>query len=224
MQPAKSTSSSGAQSGCLVVIGAVFILASCGGLAIASPALTGALSTGSFNPASLLSGENIGALIGGGIFALAFLVVGLVMVGIGVRVLLARARVSRPEVTLSNQSPRVGEVVGLSYRQTFRTGTDVQGIRFQLVLRETATYRRGTNTVTVRHNNVLQEYQLAGRHFASGEGFQDQRQFRVMGMHSFAASHNKLDWMIHVQVDMAGWPAYEEDYPLQVPAELTAPG
>ena len=134
--------------------------------------------------------------------------------------LLARARLTRPEVALSTQTPRVGEVVSLSYRQNFKAATDVQGIRFQMVLREKATYRRGTDTVTVTHDNVAQEYQIAGRHFAAGEGFQDQRQFRVLGMHSFNASNNKLDWLIHVQVEMAGWPAFVEEYPLQVAPEL----
>ena len=39
-------------------------------------------------------------------------------------------------------------------------------------------------------------------------------------MHSFKANHNELVWLIHVQVEMAGWPAYEEEYPLQVAPEL----
>ena len=215
MQPVKRTST-GAQYGCLVFIGLLFTLASCGGLAIASPVIL----QGDFSPSALLSAGNIGSLIGGGIFTLAFLLVGLVMLGYGGRGLLARARVSRPEVALSTQTPRVGEVVTLTYRQTFRTGTDVQGIRFQLILRERATYRRGTDTVTALHDNIVQEYQLPGRRFDAGQGFQDQRQFQVQGMHTFSASHNKLDWLIHVQVEMAGWPAYTEEYPLQVPPEF----
>lgn len=215
MQPVRRTSFGG-QYGCLVVLGLIFTLASCGGLAIASPVFI----KGDFSPAGLLSAGNIGQLIGGGLFTLAFLLAGLLMLGIGGRGLLARARVTRPEVTLSTQSPRVGEVVTLSYRQTFRTGTDVQGIRFQLILRESATYRRGTDTVTVRYDNLVQEYTLPVRHFDSGEGFQDQRQFQPQGMHTFSVSNNKLAWLIHVQVEMAGWPAYTEEYPLQVAPEL----
>jgi hypothetical protein len=215
MQPVKR-SSSGAQYIFLAFLGLIFTLASCGGLAIASPVFI----QGNFSPAALLSAGNIGALIGGGIFTLAFLAVGLVMLGYGVRGLLARARVTRPEVALSTQTPRVGEGVTLTYRQTFRAGTDVQGIRFQLILRERATYRRGTDTVTVQHDNIVQEYQLPGRRFDAGQGFQDQRQFQVQGMHTFLASNNKLQWLIHVQVEMAGWPAYTEEYPLQVPPEF----
>jgi hypothetical protein len=214
MQPVKR-SSSGFQSGCLAAVGALFVLVSCAGALFVVPGLRG-----DYSLANIISPSNIGGLIGGGIFGLAFFVVGAVMMVAGVRVLMARARVTAPEVTLSTQSPRVGDVVTLSYRQTFRAATDVQGIRFQLILRERATYRRGTDTVTVRHDNLAQEYQIASRRFAAGEGFQDQRQFQVQGMHSFKASHNELLWLIHVQVEMAGWPAFEEDYPLQVSSEL----
>ena len=214
MQPVKRSSTT--SSSCLLVtVGLIFILASCGGLLFIVPELKG-----NYTLANLLSGANIGGLIGGVVFGLAFFVVGAIMLGVGARVLVARTRVTKPEVTLSTQSPRVGEVVTLSYKQNFRSATDVQGIRFQLLLRERATYRRGTDTVTVRHDNVAQEYTLPGRRFTSGEGFQDQRQFQVRGMHSFSASHNELIWLIHVQVEMAGWPAYEEEYPLQVAPEL----
>jgi len=213
MQPVKR--SSGGQTGCLAFLGALFILLSCLGFLFFLPEMGG-----NYTLANLLSGQVIGGLIGGVIFGLAFFVVGAVIFLIGVRVLLARARVTRPEVALSTQTPRVGESVSLSYKQNFKSATEVQGIRFQLLLREKATYRRGTDTVTVTHDNVVQEYQIAGRHFASGEGFQDQRQFQPQGMHSFSASHNKLNWLIHVQVEMAGWPAFVEEYPLQVPPEL----
>jgi hypothetical protein len=210
MQPVKRSSTT--SSSCLFVfLGVVFVLTSCAGLAFFVPGLKG-----NYTLANLLSGSNIGGLIGGAVFGLAFLVVGAVMLVAGARVFVARTRVTAPEVTLSTQSPQVGDVVTLSYKQNFRSGTDVQGIRFQLLLRERATYRRGTDTITVRHDNVAQEYQLPGRRFNSGEGFQDQRQFKVQGMHSFKANHNELTWLIHVQVEMAGWPAYEEEYPLQV--------
>ena len=215
MQPVKR--SSGGQSGCLAFLGALFVLLSCLGLLFFVPEMQG-----NYTLANLLSSRVIGGLIGGVLFGLAFFVVGAVMLTIGVRVLLARARVTRPEVALSTQAPRVGEVVSLSYKQNFKSATDVQGIRFQLLLREKATYRRGTDTVTVTHDNVAQEYQIAGRRFEAGEGFQDQRQFQPLGMHSFSASNNKLDWLIHVQVEMAGWPAFIEEYPLQVSSELAS--
>jgi hypothetical protein len=186
MQPVKR--SSGGQSGCLAYLGALFILLACLGFLFFVP-----LMGGNFTLANLLSSQVIGGLIGGGLFGFAFFVVGAIMMVIGVRVLLARARLTRPEVALSTQTPRVGEVVSLSYKQNFKSATDVQGIRFQMVLREKAIYRRGTDTFTVTHDNVAQEYQIAGRHFDAGEGIQDQRQFRVLGMHSFNASNNKLD-------------------------------
>ena len=216
MQPVKR-SSTGFQSGCLAAVGLIFVLASCAGLAFFVPGLHG-----NYTVANLIAPENIGGVIGGSIFGLAFFIVGAVMMASGVFTLMARARVTRPEVALSTQAPRVGEVVTLSYQQNFRTATEVKGIRFQLILREKATYRRGTDTVTVTHDNVAQEFQVDGRRFEAGEGFQDRREFRPLGMHTFNASNNKLDWLIHVQVEMAGWPAFVEEYPLQVAPELAS--
>jgi len=214
MQPVKRSSTTG--SSCLLVfVGVIFVLTSCAGALFVVPGLKG-----NYTVANLLSGSNIGGLIGGALFGLSFFVVGIIMLAIGSRVFLARTRLAPPEVTLSTQTPRVGDVVTLSYKQNFRSATDVQLIRFQLLLRERATYRRGTDTITVRHDNVAQEFQLPARRFGSGEGFQDQHQFQVQGMHSFKANHNELIWLIQVRVEMPGWPAYEEEYPLQVAPEL----
>src|SRR5258706_2428931 len=163
MQPVKRSSTT--SSSCLLVaMGLIFVLTSCAGLLFFVPGLKG-----NYTVANLLSGSNLGGLIGGAVFGLAFFVVGAILLGIGARVLVARTRVTRPEVSLSTQSPRVGEVVTLSYKQNFRSATDVQGIRFQLLLRERATYRRGTDTVTFRHANLAQEYQLPGRRCNAGQ-------------------------------------------------------
>ncbi len=62
---------------------------------------------------------------GGGLFTLFFVGWGVSTFIQGGRSLLTRARVDAPEATLSNNSPRVGEAVTFSHRQTFRASTDV---------------------------------------------------------------------------------------------------
>jgi hypothetical protein len=99
----------------LVLFGLIFTLASCGGVLIAAPAF----QRDGFDPAALLAPGNIGLLVGGGIFTPSFLVVGLVMVVLCGRALLARPRVTRPEIPLSILTPRVSEVVTLSFQQSF---------------------------------------------------------------------------------------------------------
>ena len=73
MQPVKRSSTTA--SSCLIsFIGIVFILTSCGGLLFFVPELKG-----NYTVANLLSGANLGGLIGGAVFGLAFFVVGAIM-------------------------------------------------------------------------------------------------------------------------------------------------
>lgn len=152
--------------------------------------------------------------------ALIFLV-GLVVFDIGLRDRQALARVSRPEVSLSNQNPRVGETVTLSYRQSFRARTDVKGIEFQLIRREAETHSAGKSSITLTHDLVLQEHKLPGRSFEAGESLSEQYQFQPRGMHTFHGVWHRVDWLIRARVELAGSPAYTEEYALQV-ASATA--
>jgi hypothetical protein len=116
----------------------------------------------------------------------------------------------------------VGETFTVDYQQTFRVATQVQLMRLSLILRESATYQRGTDTVTVTHDHFVQTYDLPPRHMSAGEMFQDRRQFQIppSGMHSFAANRNKLNWLIKVSVQIPGWPDFADEFSLTVPPEL----
>ncbi len=139
---------------------------------------------------------------------------------VGLRDQRALARVSRPEVSLSTQSPRVGEVVTLSYQQTFRTRTDVKSIEFQLIRRESETHSAGKSTVTNTNDTLQQEHKLPGRSFEAGESFQARYQFQPQGMHTFHSVWHKVDWLIRARVELTGLPAFAEEYPLQVGPEF----
>ena len=155
------------------------------------------------------------------VFTLPFLAIGLGLLAFAVWPWIARARVSTPEVSVSNTSLRVGGEFSLTYQQTFKSAIEVKRILFQLIFRETATYQRGTDTVTVHHDNAIQEFEIPGRRFEAGETFRDQRRLQIppQAMHTFLAPRNKLQWMIKAKVEMAGWPDFNEDYPITVLAE-----
>ncbi|MEP7359401.1 MAG: hypothetical protein ABI847_19275, partial [Anaerolineales bacterium] len=206
--------------GCMIGFGLIFALVGCGTLV--GP-LVGYIPT-------LLSGGGLpstAVLVGMGgtlLFSLPFMGVGILIMVLGIRPFLARAKVSKPEVALSNTSPAVGEPVTFSYRQTFKSAADAKRLQFQLVLRESATYRRGTDTVTVHHEHIVQEYEEPPRRFQGGESLTQQRQFQVprQGMHTFSANRNKLDWFIRARVELTGWPDFIEEYPLVVQPRLAA--
>ena len=208
------------QTGCLAFFGLLMIVG--GAAALIIPVIAGdivSLNDGQINFDSedaipiLATVVCVGLPLGG---------VGLLIVGAAVRTMLARARVAPPEVTVSTTTPRVGETFTLNYQQAYRVSTQVQLIRMSLILRESATYQRGTDTVTVTHDHFVQTYDLPERQMAGGETFQDRRQFQIppLGMHSFAANRNKLNWFLKIAVQIPGWPDYEEEFSLTVPPEI----
>ena len=170
--------------------------------------------------AKVLKPTNLWSVIGGSLFTLFFLGWGVFSIIRGGRNLLTRARVEAPVATLSNSSPRVGEVVKFSYRQTFRNSTDVPNCQFQLIMRESATYRAGTDAATDVFPHIVQEERLPAQHFDPGETLSFDREFQVRDMHSFDGASNEIDWFIYAQVEMAGLPAFTAEYPLEVQPEL----
>lgn len=177
-----------------------------------------------FGGAGLLEGDLTSILTAA--LPLAFIgcfdLIGLAFIVGGLRPLIAGARVAPPEVTVSNLNLKSGEEFSLDYRQTFKGATDVIRIATQLVLRESATYRRGTDTVTVTHDHVVESAETAERHFEAGETYANRHRWAIPrgAMHSFEASNNRLRWLIKVKVEIKGWPDYDDEYGLQVLPEL----
>jgi hypothetical protein len=141
-----------------------------------------------------------------------------VFIVVGLRPIVAGAKVSKPEAAVSNITPRVGEDVTFTYQQSFKSAIEVKRIAFQLILRESATYRRGTDTVTVTHDHIIQQYEQPPRRFEGGESINERRLFHISegAMHSFEANRNKLRWIIKARVEMQGWPDYDEEFGLRV--------
>ncbi len=147
-----------------------------------------------------------------------FILLGLFILGVLVWPLIPSLKVSRPEVTVSSEAVRPGDSFSFSFRQTFRSAADVKQASLQLLLLETATYRRGTDTYTVKHEEIAQQFEAPPRHFQAGETIAEQRLLQVppQGMHTFVATNNKLRWIVRVKMIIAGWPALNEEYEIRV--------
>ena len=214
-------------SGCarygLLIVGLIWTGISCFTL-IPIIAVMGA--EGGFNPASLNEPEAMLELFGNlafpVIFGGCFIAVGLAIMLAGLNPILAGTRVSPPEVHVSNTNLRSGDEFTLSYQQTFKAASDVERITMQLILRESATYRRGTDTVTVTHDHLIQSFETPARHFDGGESFSDNRRLLIPrgAMHSFEANRNKLRWLVKVKVEIKSWPDFEEEYSITVLPEM----
>ena len=141
---------------------------------------------------------------------------GLVLaVGVVILVIATIARLmpfSAPELHVPDKPLRVGEQFSVSYRQGCKRITDVSGIRLELVLRETAENvtsggQYGPNTVTKTHDEVAQDFAVAGRRFVPGQTIDETRTFRIPadGMHTFTAEHNWIEWYVVAHVEMPKW-------------------
>jgi len=154
----------------------------------------------------------------GWLFGIPFILIGLFLLGRMIFGVLGRMRVGRPELDISNPTPRPGEQVSVSYRQPLKTTTEVTHFSMELIFQESATYSQGTDSITKTHEKVVDYFDSPGRTYQAGELLRDTYQFQIPldGMHTFEATNNKLRWFVRVKVDIANWPNYTEDFPLRV--------
>jgi hypothetical protein len=158
-------------------------------------------------------GEVLGALIPG-----VFFIVGLVlMVGLLWRPL-ARLRLGRPQISASHDELRVGETLTIRYEQPIRTPTHIEMLSVILVFLERATYQQGTDTRTVKHEQILDCFDFQGRQFQAGDTFRQTCTFKIPpdAMHTFEAQHNKLQWWIRVVAKISGWADMQEEFQIRV--------
>jgi hypothetical protein len=175
------------------------------------------LFKGDINIGALFNTLGFPVLFGG-----CFIGVGILVSLAGLQPVIAATRVGKPEIQISNTNLRSGEQFALSYQQTFKSNVDVKRFAVQLILREAATYRRGTDTVTVTHDHLIQNMDLPAQQYQSGQAISQNLNWNIPrgAMHTFEASRNKLRWFIKVTVEMNGWPTYNEEFGLTVLPEI----
>ena len=161
---------------------------------------------------------------GGGIFALfgvPFIVIGIALLVSAFWRTIAGIRIGRPELTVSKDMLRPGEKFFARYQQSFRTPIDILESRVELLFRETAIYRRGTDTYTEVHEEVLDFLESPTGHFGAGETARSEGELKIpeAGMHTFSGTNNKLQWFLRIKVNAQGWPDVSDEFELTVPAE-----
>jgi len=161
---------------------------------------------------------------GGGamaLFGLPFIAVGLLLLVGSYWRRIAGVRIGAPRLSASKTTLRPGEGFLVRYEQKFRTPVDVLDSRVELLFRETATYRRGTNTYTEVHEETPDFFEAPVGHFESGHTTQSEGRMAIPAdaMHSFKATNNKLQWLLRVVVNVQGWPDVKDEFELTILAE-----
>jgi hypothetical protein len=132
--------------------------------------------------------------------------------------LIVSRKLGSPSLWASAEEVLRGDVLDLTFGQDINSPTDIESVIIQLLLRETATYTSGTDTVTVTHDHVIGQVERPGRPMQKGFRLEERADFEIPpgAMHTFVANNNKLQWFVTVQVKIARWPDFYEFYHVTV--------
>ncbi|HRQ39829.1 MAG TPA: hypothetical protein PLD25_18130 [Chloroflexota bacterium] len=158
----------------------------------------------------------------GVLFSALFVLPGLIMLGYAATIYYSRARVGKPDITISNSNLRVGEQFTVNLMHTFKRNVQLESIVVQLVFKETATYQQGTDTRTVTHEDIYENFELPGGEYMAGQYIQETFTMQIPpdAMHTLKVRRNRLEWFVRVKADIAKLPDYVDEYELTVLPEL----
>jgi hypothetical protein len=150
-----------------------------------------------------------------------FVLIGLIMLTAALWRYFSRLRLAAPVLMISNTELQVGERFNLEYQQTFKVAGEIAGASVSLMKQEAATYTQGTSTYTDRHKDTVETYDIPGHRVEAGEVLRESFSMAIPvdAMHTFIANNNKIQWFIHVHVDLLNWPDLDEDYEIRVLAQ-----
>lgn len=159
--------------------------------------------------------------IGGMLFISLFILVGIGLMIYAGMTYYTRFKVGKPDFVISHTEARLGEKIDFSFTHTLRSDVKINWMKTQLILRETATYQRGTDTTTVTHNNIIDEYEEPGFDYRGGQMFSKAYSFTLPedGMHTLKVRRNALEWFIKFEADIPSLPNFVEEFEIIVHPE-----
>jgi hypothetical protein len=166
---------------------------------------------------AVLNGELFGVVI-----ALVFLLPGIFILGYAATIYYSRARIGKPEVVISNTNLRVGEQFTVNLMHTFKRQVQIDRLEVQLLFKETATYQQGTDTRTVTHEDVYDNYELPDGQYQAGQLIQETYTMQIPAdaMHTLKVRRNQLQWFVRVRASVPKLPDFVDEYELTVLPEM----
>lgn len=156
-----------------------------------------------------------------------FVLIGLLMllggVSLVIKAVLVGRQIAAPTLTLDRLPLRLGERFDVLYEQPVRRACRIASVKLTLVCQEWVRYRVGTDTRTATHEALsVEQVALRDTHVHPGETITARAAFEIprAGMHSFEGHNNRIKWFIRVHTDIANWPDYTDDVPIQVTPRL----
>ena len=143
------------------------------------------------------------------LFVSVFVLIGLILIGLGVMQLWIDSKLHPAELVLSRYPLRPGETCDVRYRRRLRKGRFPKGskVEVKLLCDEWVEYRQGTDTR--QKTQDIWSLQLPARQIAAGVAQADYgSEFCIPadGAPSFFAAHNRVRWRLIVNLDVPGIP------------------
>lgn len=159
-----------------------------------------------------------------------FCAIGILLIYGVVTKFMAAARMHEPIVRISYQPLYLGEAFTCWIEQQAKRQVTITCLVVKLICRESATYRRGTSTTTVTHDVYSNAITTAENETIDvGRPLSAELNFQIPpdSMHTFDASHNKIQWLLDVRTQIPRWPDYTAQVMVHVAPKrcgLPAPG
>lgn len=163
--------------------------------------------------------------LGDALFGLLFVVVGLVFFIATFRSWYTHYRVGKPEITISKTAVSLGETITVTFLNTFNQSVEFDTLLIKLIFKESATYKQGTNTRTVHHEEVIDEFSKIGSNFTKGSFLSEEVEFTIPqdSMHSLSVNRNKLRWLVEFEMVIPKMANFKESYEITVLPEIVSP-
>lgn len=128
---------------------------------------------------------------------------------------------SGPAVSVPRSPLRVGDAFEVICQQSFKREVEVRHFGIAVIFRETARYRRWTDNTSVSHETAVTTFEQPGWTARPAQPLSQtlRSQIPAEAMHSFTAKRNRLDWIVKVELSLAGRPDISEEFTLPVVAE-----
>ncbi len=147
------------------------------------------------------------------VFVTIFALIGLAMFG-GFGYYLLALFNPKPTLVASEHSIALGGSFQLKWRFSGNTSR-IDHLEFILSAKESATYRRGTNTTT-DHNFFVLEKIFETRDRTSIPSGEITVTIPQDSMHSFDSGNNKITWTVQLNGSIAKWPDVKLEFPITV--------
>lgn len=158
----------------------------------------------------------------GVLFISLFVIIGIILMIYAGMSYYTRFKIGKPVFNISHTEARLGDEITFSFNHTFPRNVNINWMKTHFILRETATYQRGTDTVTLTENNIIDEQEEPGFNFQNGQILSKAYTFTIPedSMHTLKVRNNALQWFIKFEADISSLPNFVEEFEILVLPEV----